>query len=130
MCSSDLDEIYRLKPGHTLSHAAYSSTGGATPTCAALEWLEKAMGGELEGASCILITDGYPSACGAKRRPQDHTSEIAHRMYNSGMKFGCVVVHADKRVVRGMPEPVTVIVNNQKDLGNIQSIINAIGGNN
>ena len=125
-----MDEIYRLKPGHTLSHAAYSSTGGATPTCAALEWLEKAMGGELEGASCILITDGYPSACGAKRRPQDHTSEIAHRMYNSGMKFGCVVVHADKRVVRGMPEPVTVIVNNQKDLGNIQSIINAIGGNN
>jgi len=125
-----MDEIYRLKPGHTLSHAAYSSTGGATPTCAALEWLEKAMGGELEGASCILITDGYPSACGAKRRPQDHTSEIAHRMYNSGMKFGCVVVHADKRVVRGMPEPVTVIVNNQKDLVNIQSIINVIGGNN
>jgi len=125
-----MDEIYRLKPGHALSHAAYSSTGGATPTCAALEWLEKAMGGELEGAACVLITDGYPSACGANRRPQDHTSEIAHRMYNSGMKFGCVVVHADKRVVRGMPEPVTAIVNNQKDLGNIQSIINAIGGNN
>ena len=125
-----MDEIYRLKPGHTLSHAAYSSTGGATPTCAALEWLEKAMGGELEGASCILITDGFPSACGAKRRPQEHTSEIAHRMYNSGMKFGCVLVHTDTRVVRGMPEPVTAIVNRQKDLGNIQSIINAIGGNN
>ena len=125
-----MDEIYRLKPGHTLSHAAYSSTGGATPTCAALEWLEKAMGGELEGASCILITDGYPSACGANRRPQEHTSEIAHRMYNSGMKFGCVLVHTDTRVVRGMPEPVTAIVNRQKDLGNIQSIINAIGGNN
>ena len=125
-----MDEIYRLKRGHTLSHAAYSSTGGATPTCAALEWLEKAMGGELEGASCVLITDGYPSACGAKRRPQEHTSEIAHRMYNSGMRFGCVLVRTDDRVVRGMPEPVTARVNNQKDLVNIQPIINAIGGNN
>ena len=123
-----MDEIYRLKPGHTLSHAAYNHTGNATPTCAALEWLEKAMGGELEGAACILITDGYPSACGAQRSPQEHTSEIAHRMYNAGMKFGCVVVHASQSVARGLPKPVTVMVNNQKQLGNIQEIINAIGG--
>ena len=125
-----MDEIYRLKPGHTLSHAAYGSTGGATPTCAALEWLEKAMGGELEGASCILITDGHPSVCGAKKRPRDHTSEISHRMYNSGMRFGCVLVHTSEDAVRGMPEPVTARVNNARQLGNIQTIIDKIGGNN
>ena len=123
------DEIYRLKPGHTLTHGAYQQTGGATPTCAALEWLEKAMGGELEGASCVLITDGHPSACGANRGAIDHTSEIAHRMYNAGMRFGCVVVRANATVAGHLPQPVTVTVNKQRDLGNVQNIIDAIGGN-
>ena len=123
------DEIYRLKSGHTLTHDAYKQTGGATPTCAALEWLEKAMGGELEGASCVLITDGHPSACGAQKRPQEHTSEIAHRMHNAGMKFGCVVVRANESVARHLPQPVTARVNNQRELKNIQKIIDVIGGN-
>lgn len=123
-----VDEIYRLQPGHTLTHEAYQHTGGATPTCAALEWLEKAMGGELEGATCVLITDGHPSACGAQRRPREHTAEIANRMYNAGMKFGCVVVQAREDVVRDLPKPVTVVVNNQRELGNIQKIIDAMGG--
>ena len=123
------DEIYRLKPGHTLTHGAYQQTGGATPTCAALEWLEKSMGGELEGASCVLITDGHPSACGANRGATEHTSEIAHRMYNAGMRFGCVVVRASQNVARHLPQPVTVVVNKRSELGNIQNIIDSIGGN-
>ena len=123
------DEIYRLKPGHALTHGAYKQTGGATPTCAALEWLEKSMGGELEGAACVLITDGHPSACGANNGPTEHTSEIAHRMYNAGMRFGCVVVRANQSVAKHLPQPVTVVVNKRSELGNIQNIIDSIGGN-
>ena len=123
------DEIYRLKPGHALTHGAYKQTGGATPTCAALEWLEKSMGGELEGAACVLITDGHPSACGASKGPTEHTSEIAHRMYNAGMRFGCVVVRANQSVAKHLPQPVTVVVNKRSELGNIQNIIDSIGGN-
>ena len=121
------DEIYRLAGGHTLTHAAYGNTGGATPTCAALEWLEKAMGGELEGASCVLITDGYPSACGARKKPEEHTSEIAHRMYQSGMRFGCVVVHSHAEIAQSLPSPVTVMVNKLDDLDKIQTILDAMG---
>ena len=123
------DEIYRLKPGHALTHGAYKQTGGATPTCAALEWLEKSMGGELEVAACVLITDGHPSACGASKGPTEHTSEIAHRMYNAGMRFGCVVVRANQSVAKHLPQPVTVVVNKRSELGNIQNIIDSIGGN-
>ena len=123
------DEIYRIKPGHTLTHNAYENTGGATPTCAALEWLEKAMGGELQGAVCVLITDGHPNVCGANRQASEHTSEIAHRMHNAGMSFGCVVVRANEAIANHFPKPVTVRVNTHEDLRKMQSIINIVGGN-
>ena len=121
------DEIYRLTPGKTLTHKAYQATGGATPTCVALEWLEKAMESELGDAFCVLITDGLPNVCGAGYAPSVHTDEIANRMHNAGMKFGCVIIGRGNRV-GGLPNPVTARLRNQSDLGNLQQIIDAIGG--
>ena len=121
------DEIYRLKPGHTLTHASYNATGGSTPTCVALEWLEKSMAEDLSDAFCLLITDGLPNVCSAGQNPTEHTNAIAWRMYESGVKFGVVIVgRFSGNVTANLPPTVTVNISRFGELDRLQEIVNAI----
>jgi hypothetical protein len=124
---SGYDEIYRLKPGHTLTHESYNATGGSTPTCVALEWLEKSMAEDLSDAFCLLITDGYPNVCSGGHNPQEHTNAIAWRMHESGVKFGVVVVgRASASITANLPPTVTVNISKFGELDKLQEIVNAI----
>ena len=121
------DEIYRIKPGHVLTHSAYSATGGATPTCVALEWLEKSMAEDLSNAFCLLITDGYPNVCSGGFNPQDHTNAIAWRMHESGVQFGVVIVgRYSANITANLPPTVTVNISTLGELDKLQEIVNAI----
>lgn len=123
------DEIYRIKPGHVLTHSAYSSTGGATPTCVALEWLEKSMAEDLSNAFCLLITDGYPNVCSGGHQPTEHTNAIAWRMHESGVQFGVVIVgRYSAKITAGLPPAVTVNISTLGELNKLQEIVNAISG--
>jgi Mg-chelatase subunit ChlD len=121
------DEIYRIKPGHVLTHEAYGATGGSTPTCVALEWLEKSMAEDLSDAFCLLITDGYPNVCSAGQNPTEHTNAIAWRMYESGVQFGVVVVgRYSANITANLPPTVTVNISRFGELDKLQEIVNAI----
>ena len=121
------DEIYRLKSGYTLTHASYNATGGSTPTCVALEWLEKSMAEDLSDAFCLLITDGHPNVCSAGQNPTEHTNAIAWRMYESGVKFGVVIVgRYSANVTKNLPPTVTVNISSYGELDKLQEIVNAI----
>lgn len=122
------DEIYRIKPGHVLTHAAYNATGGSTPTCVALEWLEKSMAEDLSDAFCLLITDGYPNVCSGGHNPQDHTNTIAWRMHESGVQFGIAIVGRHMINTERLPPAVTVNISRFGELGRLQEIVNAIVG--
>lgn len=56
-----------------------------TPECTAYLYAESLLKGELEGAACVVITDGVPNDV-------KHTRELAHQFFRQGMAFAVIEV--------------------------------------
>ena len=121
------DEIIQIEPGMQPICRSMVHIGSSTPTCVGLEWMRYQVGSSTDGATIVLITDGSPSACSGGRSPGDHTREMAQELYESGVRFACIIVndpHSDALAL--YPSAITSVVNSMDDLRNVQVILDSL----
>lgn len=86
-------EKQALPRGQTKALGAVSGSNfmymDGTPECTAYLYAESLLKGELEGAACVVISDGDPNDV-------SHTKELAHKFYKDGLAFAVVEIGGDR----------------------------------
>ena len=90
---------------------------GENSDCAMLLWLEEYLEGDLGSATVVLISDGYPAGGSVRCESIGHTREIAHDLYEKGLRYISVLV---KMLYSDLyPSDVIATVNGEGDYDNL-----------
>jgi len=119
--------IVPLEHNHQPKCRNLTGIPSGNPDCAALLYLESILHGSLEGTRAVVISDGtpdgpYPLKCNSTA----HTTEIAHRLHDSGLRYVSVLVNTSPSNI--YPSDLVVNINDEDELENIAAGLEYLEG--